>query len=568
MMKNLLIPFLIFNLIASALFAQINQSKFFIRFTDKNNNPYSLSNPSAFLSAKAIARRTTQGIGYNNYDLPVTPQYLAGVAATGATLWAVSKWFNGVSISVPDTNTFNAVMALSYVQNITRVYKMPLKTGTNKFDLEKVHTSTSSFANERNGNSDQIQSYSYGISYNQIHLMNGEYLHNLGYHGEGMVIALLDAGYYHADQLAPFDSMFAGNQVLGTWNFVANASSVYQDFWHGEAVLSCIAGNVPDTLVGTAPKASFWLLVSEDVNTENIIEEYNWSSAAEFADSAGADLISSSLGYTEFDSIIVNNVTVVNPANHTYADMNGHTCPSSIAANIAASKGILVLVAAGNQGGSSWYYISAPSDGDSAMAVAAVDSNGYHAGFSSYGPAFGGAIKPNVAAKGQSTIVAYGDGTIAPGSGTSFATPVLAGSAACLWQAHRTMTNMQIYHAIEQSANYHNAPNDSLGFGIPDFILANQILNVLENKNQNEDVIVYPNPFRDQIRFLYTSPKSKGTITIQLFDELGRIVFSDDKQYDSIHSIILPKTDVLEKGIYFLRITNGERATIKRVVKM
>jgi serine protease AprX len=571
MMKNLLVSFFVFNLIAAAACAQINQSKFFIRFTDKNSNPYSLSNPSAFLSSRAIARRTTQGIGYNNYDLPVTPQYLTGVAAAGATLWAVSKWFNGVSISVPDSTTYNAVMALPYVLNITRVYKMPVRKSTNKFDLENVNSSALSYASERNGNDDQIQSsnyYNYGGSYNQIHLMNGEYLHNLGYHGEGMVIALLDAGFYNADTLAAFDSLFAGNRVLGTWDFVANEPTVYDDFWHGEAVLSCIAGNVPGSLVGTAPKASFWLLRSEDANTENIIEEYNWASAAEYADSAGTDLISTSLGYTQFDSIVVNNVTVVNPANHTYNDMNGHTCPSSIAANIAASKGILVIAAAGNEGGAAWHYISAPSDGDSAMSVAAVDSNGYHAGFSSYGPAYGGAIKPNVAAKGQSTIVAYSDGSIGGGSGTSFATPVLAGSAACLWQAHPAMTNMQIYHAIEQSANYHNAPNDSLGFGIPDFMLANQILNVMENKIKTEDIVVYPNPFTNQIQFLYTSPKTQGTITIQLFDVLGRTVFLDEKQYDSIHSIILPKTDALEKGIYFLKISDGEQATIKSVAKM
>jgi hypothetical protein len=385
-----------------------------------------------------------------------------------------------------------------------------------------------------------------------------------------MVIAMLDAGFNDASTQAAFDSLRVRNGILGTWDFTNNELDVYttnNDDPHGAACLSCIAGNVPGTLVGTAPMADFYLLRSEDAPVENIIEEYDWASAAEYADSAGADIISSSLGYTTFDSLIVNNVTLLNPANHTYADMNGRTCPSSIAANVAFSKGMLVVIAAGNSGSGSWHYISAPSDADSAICIGAVDNNGYHANFSSWGPSSDGDVKPNVDAQGQGTIVSW-SGSIGPGNGTSFATPVLVGSAACLWQAHPNMTNHQIKDAIQRSANFYNTPTDSMGYGIPDFMLADQMLGIAKHSLNEPSLIVYPDPFNNDLKFLLSGINSKE-ITIDLYDVLGKQVFAEKKiiNYNTINIIEIPEVANFSKGIYILKVS-AESSYSQQIVKM
>jgi len=545
-------------------FAQLNDLRYFIRFTDKNNSPYSIGNPSAYLSARAIQRRANQNILINSQDLPVNPQYVDSVIAHGATTYNRSKWLNGVTISVPDSATLNSVMSLPFVESVSHIWKKGNVEGKNKFQP----VASGSQNGQRHAAPLETQSYSYGLAYNQIHIMNGDYLHNLGYRGEGMIISLLDAGFYHADQLPAFDSLNADGRILATWDFVANETSVYEDDGHGEEVLSCIAANVPDSSIGTAPKASFYLLRSEDAPRENIIEEYNWASAAEYADSAGTDVISSSLGYTTFDNFAFQGDTVPSENNHTYNDIDGSTCPSSIAADIAVSKGILVLVSAGNSGNDPWHYVSAPSDGDSVLSIAAVGPDGFHADFSSYGPSFDGDVKPNVAAQGAWTVVEGTDGIFSIyGFGTSFACPVLAGSATCLWQAHPTATVMEIHDAIQQSANYASSPNDSLGYGIPNFALAHQLLGVTENSPAQNALIVYPNPIKNDVRFLLQSKRS-GTIRAELFEVSGKRICSEEIFSDGVHSSILPGTQFLAAGIYFLRVQDSDKSLIQQVIKL
>ena len=302
--------------------------------------------------------------------------------------------------------------------------------------------------------------YNYGESFPQIHLHNGEFLHNHGFRGEGMQLAIMDAGFYHYQTLPTFDSVRKNQQILGTWDFVSNEASVNEDFAHGMNCFSTIAANIPGTFVGTAPATSFYLFRTEDVSSEYPVEEQNFAAAAERADSLGVDVFSVSLGYTTFSN---------NLFNYTYSDMNGNTTISAKAADFAAKKGIFVTVAAGNEGSNSWHYITTPADADSVLTVGAVALNRQVALFSSFGPSSDGQIKPAVAAVGSGAVIAnQSTGFPSFGNGTSYSCPIMAGVATCLWQAFPEVNNMGIIDALEKSADRFTMPDDRTGFGIPD----------------------------------------------------------------------------------------------------
>jgi len=371
--------------------------KYWIQFTNKNNSPFSIGNPSAFLSQRAIDRRLAQSIPVITQDLPVNPAYLNAVSATGATLLHPSKWLNGTTAIVSGPAILNQILSLPFVSEV--VYVAPISKGQSgsspKWDQfiamnplagnppVPVHVKNTSV-------------FDYGSSYNQIHMLNGDLLHEMGFRGQGMMIAVLDAGFFEVDINQAFDSLWDHNQILGTHDFV-DGGNVFDDNTHGEYVLSIMGGNIPGQLIGTAPKANYWLLRSEDVNSEYLIEEYNWVSAAEFADSVGADIINSSLGYTVFDDVSMN---------HSYEDLDGLTAPGSRGAAIAAAKGILVCNSAGNSGGSQWEHIGVPADADSIVSVGAVNFQGNYASFSSTGPTPDGRIKPDLSTQGEGTYVA------------------------------------------------------------------------------------------------------------------------------------------------------------------
>lgn len=554
MKKQLLILFALF--LTAEIFGQTS-SKYWIQFTDKGNNPYTLSNPSAYLSPRALARRTAMGIAIDSTDLPVTPAYVAGVAATGVTVHATSKWLNGVVIFTTDTNALNLIAALPYVAGYSGVGLRTADETSNKFDAETFGPVRQ--ARIRSGN--VISStLNYGSSFNQIDMLGGVCLHNAGFTGEGVHIAVIDAGFYNADSLPCFDSLFMNNRILGTWDFVAGDSSVYEDNTHGTMVLSCMGGNLPGQLVGTAPDASYWLLRSEEAATEYLVEEYYWASAAEFADSAGADAINSSLGYTTFDD----------PAqNHTYADMNGYTTPCSKAANVAARKGIAVIVSAGNSGQSPWFYIGAPADADSALAIAAVDPAGVLAGFSSRGPASDGDVKPNVAAQGASTVVCdpFNMG-IQTGNGTSFASPVLCGLVACLIQAQPSFTNMQLLQAVEQSASQASNPDSLMGYGIPDFCAANLTLGGTMPATADALYSISPVPFGSELYFSFYSTVDQE-LQITLYDSRGRKLV--DQQLfavgNSENHYTLTELGAVATGVYILQVRSEDGTFTRKVVK-
>jgi serine protease AprX len=542
--------------------AQLAPHKYLIRFKDKNNSPYSISTPSQFLSPKAILRRTKQNISIKYNDLPVTPAYVDSIVSTGVTLYCRSKWFNSITIYTTDATALAKINSFSFVLSVDSVTKNtnePFKS----ISPEKLNLSDINLSNTLNNpiNNEKINNYNYGFASNQITMIGGDYLHNHGFSGQGMTIAIIDAGFYYADTISAFDSLWANNQILGTRDFVNPGGNVFREYPHGMEVLSIMGANVPGQMVGTAPKANFWLLRSEDVATENIIEEYNWASAAEFADSVGADVINSSLGYTTFDQSWMD---------HTYADMNGHTCPASIAAATAASKGMVLCISAGNEGSSTWHYIGTPADADSIMTVGAVDASGNYASFSSTGPTSDGRIKPTVATQGQGTYVISTSGIPTAGNGTSFSSPILTGVTACLVQAFPNVSNMQIIQAIKESASQYTHPDSLLGWGIPNFAAAYALLsNVKVPDFENDNSInIFPNPFSDIIYILFHSSDT-DRIDIDIFDIAGKKVYikTDLHRNTGYSYFTIGNVKNLAKGMYFIKISSKDKVFTKKIMK-
>lgn len=437
------------------------QTRYIVQLKNKGNNPYSLSNPSAFLTQRAITRRTRYSIALDSADLPITPGYVDSIRLSGnVTILNISKWLNSVSIQTTDAAALNKINSFPFVQSVTGIAARMMNSNQQP---------SNKFIEEQNLNSDPQHKqtniisgfFDYGSSYAQIHIHNGEFLHHIGLQGQGMMLGLLDAGFNNYLTVNAFDSVRLNGQIFGVYDFVAKDSSVNEDNAHGEEVFSTIAANMPGQFVGSAPKASFYLFRTEDASTEYPVEEHNWVCGAERVDSLGGDVISTSLGYTTFDAPLT-------ALSHTYADMNGNTTMAAIGADLAAKKGILVAVAAENDGTGSWHYISTPADADSAMTVGAVNASGSVASFSSYGPSSDGQIKPDVASVGASAYVVRPDNTIIPNNGTSFATPNIAGLTTCLWQGFPEFSNMKIINALRQAGSKASAPDDRVGYGIPD----------------------------------------------------------------------------------------------------
>jgi len=438
-------------------------SRYIIQFKDKKGTPYTLSNPSAYLSAQAIGRRNRYHISIDSTDLPITPAYIDSIRAVpNVSFINGSKWMNQVCIKTTDAaalakiNSFPFVIATSAVAARKAIDAVPGPLGRKMEDIEPVNARAESPAGVL-GNY-----YNYGNNLPQIHIHQGEYLHNLGFHGEHMTIAVIDAGFYHYLSNPMFDSMRLNNQVLGTYDYVNQKVSVDEENSHGMMCLSTIAANRPGLMTGTCVKANFWLLKTEDMGSEYPVEEQNWAVAAEFADSAGTDLISTSLGYNGFDGT---------DFDLTYADRDGHTSLVTRAANMSFAKGMIVVASAGNDGnaGNDYKYVGCPADGDNVFTTGATDANGNMGSFSSWGPNYSGAIKPNVVSVGWSTVISNTVGTPATGSGTSFAAPNMAGLVTCLWQAFPESPNREIMDAVQKSAHKYNSPDGRFGYGLPNF---------------------------------------------------------------------------------------------------
>lgn len=523
-------------------------TKYWVRFKDKNSSPYSIGLPNAYLSQRSINRRAAQNIGINITDLPVNQSYINQVNATGAQVFQRSKWMNAAIVIITNTVQLTAINSLTCVLNTAPV---------GRYIQSSPDVNMKPTPNSLKTSDTYLAGYNYGPSLTQVSQIGADCMHNLGFRGQNMVIAVIDAGFNQADVNPVFDSLRNEGRLLGTRDYVQGNTSVYEDYLHGANCLSLMAGNTPGQLIGTGPKASYWLLRSEEAATERIIEECNWVVAAEFADSVGADITTTSLGYTTFD---------IASQNHTYSDLNGRTAVASIAATMASRKGMFVLNAAGNEGGGSWNYVGVPADADSICTVGAVNGSGVHSGFSSVGPTSDGRIKPDLSSMGEGTYVCNPGFSFSSGNGTSYATPVLAGAVACLWQANPTRTNMEILNALKATASKSASPDNSYGWGIPNMCAAHNLLNGT-NVGVNEfthivGLKLFPNPAKNDINFtLEEKPEN-----VQLTDVLGKeIGFILTEKLSDNYTIQFP--DHMAKGLYFLKIKNSTGTINSKFIK-
>jgi len=555
-MKQIITLFLIFGLFAPvSLSAQ--SPRYLIEFTDKDtlNNPYSVEKPGEFLSQKSLERREKQNIKVVLEDLPLSEHYVDSIENFGVEVQNSSRWLNSV-VGKIDSTLIDSLVQMSFIENIT--FLAPPKTISK--ESEKDGTQHIEITTKLQAKKEKIDSTTYGYAKNQVLMLNGNYLHEKGYQGAGKTIAVIDAGFLMSDTISVFDELWNNGQILGQRNFEEPGHNIYQkgNSSHGTYVLSIIGARTPGIFYGTAPKADFWLLRSEVASSEFLIEEYNWVAAAEFADSAGVDIINTSLGYTTFND---------STQNHTYADMDGESTVISRAASIAASKGILVIASAGNKGDDPWHYISAPADAKNILSVGAVDEYRTYASFSSVGPSYDDRVKPDVAAQGEGTFFATPDGSIAAGNGTSFAAPLVAGLSACLWQKYPNKTNKEIIEYILKSSSQFNNPDSLTGYGLPDFEKAYMLG---AEKLKSSKLKVYPNPFKDSffIKLPEDSVDSEN-LTISLYDVTGRKILMKNYSRDGKSARIkVTPSRAIADGVYFLKVKYQNNYQLKvKIVK-
>ena len=517
-------------------------TKYRIEFVDKNRNPYSIEKPEDFLSQRAIQRRIKQNIAISESDLPVSPYYTDSLKSLGLRIINKSKWFNSVLIETKDTILLDTICKIAFIDSVTLVKpSVQKKSLRNKF--------TSEFC---------VDIAKQTTQNNQLTMLNGHILHEYGFRGEGKQIAVIDAGFIDADILPAFDSLWINNQILGQRDFVDGDNWVLDAHSHGMTILSILGGNVPNELTGSAPGADYWLLRSEDTGSEYRIEEENWISAAEFADSAGVDIINTSLGYSTFDDTL---------QNYTYKEMDGKTTRISKGAVMAASKGILVVVSAGNEGNKLWKYITSPADADNILAVGAVDTSGMLASFSSVGPSYDGRIKPDIAAQGVGTVAQGLCGLIGC-NGTSCSAPVISGLAACLWQANDQLSNIDIIEMIKQSSSQYQNPDTLIGYGLPNF--ANALSQIGADLPYSTIRIkgIYPNPFLDKISLLLIQIAPED-IFIELYDIQGKMI--KQQRYVNLpggeFELTIDNLGDLSQGIYIIKVLSGEYCYVNKLVK-
>lgn len=534
---------ILFLLLISSFFG-FSQEDAWVYFTDKPESATYLANPLTMLTQKSLDRRTAQNIALDIKDVPISPSYITQITnAAGITVMAKSKWLNALHIrgSVTDIQQLSTLSFVNSIQfaNTTLNANASGKSAST-VNIEAVNKTLETQIN-----------FAYGNSNNQIQMLGGDLLHQQNFTGTGKTIAVLDAGFPGVNTALPFQRLFTNNLLLGGYDYVNQSTNFYTGGTHGTLVLSTMGGYVENSLVGTAPDASYYLFITEDVNSENPVEESYWVEAAEEADRLGVDIINTSLGYFGYD----------NPNySYTYEDMNGVTSFISRGADVAFSRGIICVTSAGNSGSTANPHISVPADAINTLAIGAVNAAGLYSSFSSIGPSFDGRVKPDVVAQGVQAVVSDPSGNIGTANGTSFSGPITSGMVACLWQALPTKTNAEIIQIIKESGSIYNNPTPQLGYGIPNYNTA--LSTALEiNVMEKDTFLLYPNPVKDVLNINTTNFSPDTTLVV--YSTLGQKVL-ETKAISAYFSVPVSQ---LPSGVYFCKISSGKLNTTKTFIK-
>jgi subtilisin family serine protease len=511
-----------------------------VYFRDKGtNSPLNYSSSDLF-SSRAIDRRARSGLTAPDYrDIPVFREYIDQVKQLGFTYHCSSKWLNTALFKMKTMPDTALLKKLTFVANAKIVKKPSGKSSySEKPDL-------------MSGSAD-LQRYDRPIT-----MLNGDILHSSGYDGTGVLIAVLDAGFTLADVIPSLAGLRNRVGIKFTRDFVKNDPLVYDYQEHGTAVLSVLAGQSEGNIEGTAPGADFLLMRTEDASSEFSVEEDFWAAAAEFADSAGADIISSSLGYYNFDEPSLN---------YKFEDLDGNTAFVTRAADIAASRGILVVCSAGNERNKTWLRIIAPSDGDSVLAVGAVDGYGVISSFSSAGPSSDGRVKPDNTAMGVSVATQTGLLSYNRMNGTSFSCPVLSGMAATLLQAVPEATNIEIMNAIHHAGDRSSVPDTLYGYGTPDMVKALDYLQAEHLKLPAQGIFTWPNPTTGDFEINFS--KSPGSLDIEIYSMSGELLYRKVFSNYAGRNISIGALYGKPKGVYLVKLKTGKDTFVNKIIKL
>ena len=517
--------------------AQAQVNRYIVFFTDKDNTPYTVSAPEEFLSARSLERRQQQNISISLEDLPVDPHYIDSLNSMDIETFFTTKWLNGVLVQM-EIGKLEAVESLGFVKNVE--YVAP---------GEKL-LSNSRKSQKFEENSD-VDEGPFPSSF-QLNTLGIDHLHQQGNLGQDRLIAFFDGGFLGVDEADGFSHIFDAGRLNYAWNFVSNSDQVYQSSTHGTRVFSTVAAFQDGIYEGAAYGADFMLFVTEDAASEYRVEEYNWLFAAEFADSAGVDIINASVGYFHFDD---------SDMNYSYEDMDGGTTVITNAADKASAKGILVVVSAGNEGNSSWQFITAPADGDSVLAVGSVTRADEKSRFSSIGPSADGRVKPDVMALGSGTSVISSDGIVITGSGTSFSSPLIAGLSALLWNENPQLTNMELLNLIRGLGNRSENPDNQFGYGVP--LVPGDPVPIAPF-----DILVFPNPvFSDELNINFGVLENPLDVTFTFYDLLGNRISENKLTVDP--GFCEAKFDIASfpQGPYILQIASSLVSKRLRIIR-
>lgn len=536
MKKLLLLGIVLFQYMS---FSQEEHAWVFL--TDKNNVEASIANPISILTQDAIDRKAAHNIPIDERDVPVNENYISQLKVqTGISVLAKSKWFNAVYIIGLEVD-INALESLDFVDYIDFADKSlnvdsRVAMHNDKFEIEE-----------------SLVDFNYGSAQNQVEMIGVDHLHLSDYTGEGIVIAVFDAGFPNVDTMGAFQRLRDNDDLLGGYDFVDRNDNVFEfdGNEHGTRVLSNMAGFIQDEFVGTAPDASYYLFRTEDTFSEMPVEESYWVEAAERADSLGVHVINSSLGYRIFDN---------DNYSYTPSDMDGNTAFITRGANIANEKGILVVNSAGNSGASAWQTVGAPADASGVFSIGAVDSEGNYAPFSSQGAITQPTQKPDVAARGAAAAVVNSSNVIINNNGTSFSSPIMAGGIASLWHALPDASHEEIKQFVRMSASQFNTPDFFLGYGIPDLQLALEIgLSLTEEEFLRFKV--FPNPVTNVLNIQI--PTTTEPTNLKIYNVLGKLILEKD--------ITLSETKLdmssMASGIYLMSFESNKGSKLFKLIK-